>query len=119
MIYVSITGLELKSVLQAPAFWWHAIRSMGQAQSAPDLLSADARQINGVHHTLTVWESEAAMRSHLITGAHLQAMKAFHTIATARTIGLPAEIAPRWNEVHEIWYRRRRKVREEQPGNSI
>jgi hypothetical protein len=42
MAYVSITGLELKSVLHAPAFWWHAIRSMGQVQSAPRLISAGA-----------------------------------------------------------------------------
>lgn len=111
MVYVSITGLELKSVLHAPAFWWHAIRSMSQAQSAPGLLSADARQINGVHHTLTVWESEAAMRSYLITGAHLQAMKAFHGIATGRTIGFPAETAPDWDDVHETWQRLGREVR--------
>ena len=111
VVYVSITGLELKSVLHAPAFWWHAIRSMGQSQSAPGVLSADARQINGVHHTLTVWESEAAMRSYLITGAHLEAMKAFHGIATGRTIGFSAESAPDWDDVHKIWQRRGREVR--------
>lgn len=106
MVYVSITGLKLKSLLHAPAFWWHAIRSMGQAQSAPGLISADARQINGIHHTLTIWETEVAMRAYLVTGAHLAAMKSFHGIATGRTIGFLTESAPDWDEVHAIWVRR-------------
>jgi hypothetical protein len=111
MVYVSITGLELKSVLHTPVFWWHAARSMGQAKAAPGLISADARQINGVHHTLTVWETEAAMRSYLVTGAHLAAMKAFHGIATGRTVGYLTETAPGWDEVHAIWQRRGSQVR--------
>ena len=113
MVYVSITGLKLKSLIHAPAFWWHAIRSIGQAQSAFGLISAEARQINGIHHTLTVWETEAAMRAYLITGAHLAAMKAFHGIATGRTIGFLTETAPDWDEVHEIWVKRGNDV---QPG---
>ena len=110
MVYVSITGLKLKSLIHAPAFWLHAIRSMRQAQSAPGLISADARLINGIHHTLTVWETEAAMRAYLISGAHLAAMKAFHGIATGRTIGFLSDSAPRWDEVHEIWAHRGKDV---------
>jgi heme-degrading monooxygenase HmoA len=106
MVYVSITGLKLKSIIDAPVFWWHAVRSLGQARSAPGLISAEALQINGIHHTLTVWETEAAMRAYLITGAHLAAMKAFHGIATGRTIGFLTESAPGWDEVHAIWVRR-------------
>jgi len=64
---VSITGLRLKSMLQGPVFWWHAIWSMGQARAAPGNISAGARTINGIHHTLTVWDSEAAMRSYPTT----------------------------------------------------
>ena len=111
MVYVSITGLKLKSARHAPAFWWHAIQSMRQAQSAPGLISADSRRINGVHHTLTVWKSEAAMRTYLGASAHLAAMKAFHGIATGRTIGFLDEAAPHWNEVHGIWQSRGKEVR--------
>jgi hypothetical protein len=113
MVYVSITGLKLKSLVHAPAFWWHAIRSMRQAQSAPGLISAEARLIKGIHHTLTVWETEAAMRAYLISGAHLAAMKAFHGIATGRTVGFLTEAAPDWEAVHEIWEHRGNAV---QPG---
>ncbi len=53
-VYVSITGLELKSPLQGPLFSWHAMRSFSQASSAPGNLSTDARKVDGIHHTLTV-----------------------------------------------------------------
>ncbi|MCX7347302.1 MAG: hypothetical protein NTU78_16495 [Alphaproteobacteria bacterium] len=111
MVYVSITGLVLKSARHAPAFWWHALRSMAQARAAPGLIRANARVINGVHHTLTLWESENAMRAYLTTGAHRAAMKAFHGIATGRTIGYLVEIAPDWDEVHAIWQARGNEVR--------
>jgi hypothetical protein len=110
MPYVSITGLQLKSVLNAPAFWWHAVRSMGQAQAAPGNISAEARTINGIHHTLTVWESEAAMRAYLVSGPHLAAMKAFRGMATGKTLGLEAETPPGWDEVHALWQDRGRQV---------
>ena len=103
MPYVSITGLELKSPFYAPAFWWHAVRSMRQAYTATGLISAQARKIGGIHHTLTLWEDEAAMRAYLVTGAHLGAMKAFHKLATGRTIGFECETPPTWAEVPELW----------------
>jgi hypothetical protein len=101
--YVSITGLELKSPFYAPAFWWHAVRSMRQAYAATGLISAQARKIGGVHHTLTLWDNEAAMRAYLVTGAHLGAMKAFHKLATGRTIGFDCETPPTWEQVPELW----------------
>ena len=101
--YVSITGLELKSPFYAPAFWWHAVRSMRQAYGANGLISAQARKIGTVHHTVTLWESEAAMRAYLVTGAHLGAMKAFHRLATGRTIGFECETPPTWAQVPDLW----------------
>jgi hypothetical protein len=76
---------------------------MRQAQAAPGLISADARRIDGIHHTLTVWESETAMRSYLASGPHLAAMKAFRRIATGRTIGYATNHAPGWHEARSIW----------------
>lgn len=110
MRYISITGLELRSVRHAPAFWWHALCAMRQVRTAPGLMRVEARQINRVHHTLTVWESEAAMRAYLVQGAHLAAMKAFGRIATGRTFGFQAEAPPGWDEVHAIWRSRGRVV---------
>jgi hypothetical protein len=110
MAYISITGLRLKSVLNGPSFWWHAIRSMQQAEDAPGNISAEARIINGIHHTLTVWENEAAMRAYLTTGPHLAAMRAFHRMATGKTLGFSADTPPKWDEVHRLWLDQGRPV---------
>ena len=50
-----------------------------------------------------MWEDEGAMRAYLVTGAHLGAMKAFHRLATGRTIGFECEAPPTWEKVPELW----------------
>jgi hypothetical protein len=111
MVYISITGLRLKRFYHAPVFWWYAVRSMVQAKAAPGNISADARTINGVHHTLTVWTDPAAMRRYLTSGAHMQAMGVFEAIATGKTLGYLADAQPPWDQVHEIWQTRGRDYR--------
>ncbi len=105
-VYVSITGLRLKGPLSAALFWWHAIRSMMQAQAAPGNLRAQARAINGVQHTLTVWTNRAAMRRFMLSGAHAKAMRAFPTIATGSTFGYETTDIPDWSQVHALWQAR-------------
>lgn len=96
MVYVSVTGLRLRSVWVWPRFAWHAVRSMRQARTAEGNLFADARRIDGVHHTLTVWTSRDAMRAYLVAGAHLEAMKAFKDIGEGTTVGYTADAVPTW-----------------------
>jgi len=103
MPYVSITGLQLKSQRHALRFWWHAIRSMMQARKADGNIAVDARSMNGVHHTRSVWIDEAAMRRYLVAGAHFKAMKAFGSIATGKTMGFESDKVPDWDEVHKLW----------------
>ena len=103
MVYVSITGLRVKSPLHFIPFIWHAIRSMTQINKAAGLIKAEARTINGIQHTLSVWKDEASMREYVISGAHLQAMKAFHSIASGKTYGYETDVPPHWDEVHDIW----------------
>ena len=110
MAYISITGLRIKSFIHAPRFWWHAIRSMMQAKTAAGIISAEARTINGVHHTVTVWQDKAAMRSYLTTGAHLQAMKSFRKVGSGKVLGFEADHAPDRDEVHELWKAKGRDV---------
>lgn len=110
MVYVSITGLRLKGPHHAPLFWWHAVRSMMQAQSAPGNLRAETRTINGVHHTLTVWTDEAAMRRFLGSGAHLRAMRVYRKMANGSTLGFLAETPPDWDEVHDLWLEKGKPV---------
>lgn len=105
MVYVSITGLKLKGPLAAPRFWWHALRSMAQAQAAPGNIAANARTIEGVQHTLSVWEDKAAMRRFMLSGAHKQAMHAFPAIASGSTYGFEAAAPPSWEEARQLWER--------------
>jgi hypothetical protein len=110
MAFITITGLRLKTSIDAPLFWWHAMRSMMQAKAAPGNISADARTINGVDHTVSVWETKEAMRAYVVAGAHLKAMGVFNKIATGKVLSFEAETAPPWAEVHELWLREGRDI---------
>ncbi len=103
-LYVSITGLRLKRPWHVIRFWRHAVAAMWQAQQAPGNFKATARTIDGVRHTLTVWESKAAMRAFLYSGAHKQAIRAFPAIATGKTFSFESDRVPDWEEVHRLWH---------------
>jgi quinol monooxygenase YgiN len=98
LAHVSITGLRLKSRWHAPRFWWHALRSMAQARRTPGCLSAEARSVDGVQHTLSVWQDRAALRDFMSSDAHRGAMKDFRRIATGRTLGYENDSAPDWSK---------------------
>jgi quinol monooxygenase YgiN len=110
LVYVSITGLQLKNIWHAPVFWRHATASMSQAQKAKGCLSADARSIEGVHHTLSVWISREAMLDYLTKGTHLNAMKTFKKIATGKVHGYETTTIPDWQDVHKLWCEHGRSV---------
>ncbi len=109
-VYVSITGLALKSPFHNLLFSWHAMRSFSQAAAATGNLSTDARTINGVHHTLTVWTSRDAMLAYLRAGAHRQAMKAYKSMGTGSVHGYLTDARPSWEEALAIWHREGRAV---------
>ena len=102
-VYVSITGLRVKHLWYMPLFWRHAIAAMAQAEKADGCLSVEARTIDGVHHTRSVWRSRQAMLAYLSTGAHLKAMSVFKRIATGKTYGFETTDVPDWNLVHVLW----------------
>ena len=75
------------------------------------MVRAEVRRINGVHHTLTVWESARAMRDFVHSGAHQRAIRAFHGIATGKTLGFETDDPPDWDQVPAIWRDRGRPYR--------
>ncbi|MBB1248138.1 hypothetical protein [Rhizobium sp. G21] len=103
MPYVSITGMRVRSVWRLPRFAFHAVRSMSQARRAEGNLFADARKIDGVHHTLTVWTDRTAMLAYLRAGAHRCAMQAFPTLGMGYAFGFDAATRPDWTAVHALW----------------
>jgi len=74
--FLSLTRLRLRGWLQLPRFMLHASRSRRQAQAAQGFvvgtLSAEPGRLT--FWTATLWESEAAMRAFLVSGAHREAM---------------------------------------------
>ncbi|WP_445680067.1 hypothetical protein [Radicibacter daui] len=113
-MYLSITGLRLRSPWYAPRFYWHAIRSTLQAQRAEGNLYVSVKTIDGVRHTVTAWRDREAMRAFLIRGAHLGAMRAFGAIATGSTLGFEVDRIPDWAEARKIW---EEKARDYAPGS--
>jgi len=109
-VYVSITGLTVRRFWHVPIFWLHAVPSMIQARRAPGNISAEARTIGGVHHTLSVWSDREAMRTYLRTGPHLRAMRLYRRIATGKVTGYATDRVPDWSEAHALWAERGREV---------
>ena len=110
MVYVSITGLRLKRFWHYPRFAWHAARCMAQAKGAPGNLRAEARTINGIHHTLSVWTDRDAMLAYVTSGAHVRAMPAFRSMAVGKVLGFEAAAPPAWADVHGLWQDKGRSV---------
>jgi len=102
-MYVSVTGLKVKRLWHLPRFWWHAIRSFRQAQRADGVIHVSVRNIAGYQHTLTLWQSRKHMLAFMRSGAHLTAIRAFHSIATGRTYGYETDTPPSWEEAITQW----------------
>jgi hypothetical protein len=103
MVYVSITGLRLKKKWHVFKFYRYALPSLRQAKKAPGNIKSEVRSINGVQHTLTVWENKDAMREFLYAEPHRSAIKAFSSFASGKTFGFETETVPNWEEVHCMW----------------
>jgi hypothetical protein len=102
--YVSITGLQVKSILHYPAFYYHAIPSTTQAQSAPGNISTSTSSIRGMEHTMTVWEDRESMLKYLRKGAHLQAMKNSKMFGSyGKVYGYCTDTIPSWSQARQIW----------------
>ncbi|MEJ1935079.1 antibiotic biosynthesis monooxygenase, partial [Nostoc sp. NIES-2111] len=103
MVYVSITGFRVHSAWQQPRFWWLTLRAARQARSAPGNLATSLRSSDGVYHTMTVWSDRAAMLAYLAAGAHREAMRAYHSLGSGKTLGFTAAEAPGWPEALARW----------------
>ena len=99
-VWISITGLRLKRIWYLPVFLRFAIPSHRQAERSPGCLMAEAKRINGVFHTLTVWNSRQEMRAFTSSGIHKKAVRAFSRFFTGHILGYEGTEIPDWEEVH-------------------
>ena len=75
MNWVSVTRLRVRSVRFLPGFGWYTWRSTQQVKRAPGLLGgALLTDREWTFWTMTVWESQAAMRAFMTAGDHKKAM---------------------------------------------
>ena len=102
-MHISITGLKINSFLHYPVFYYHATRCLKQAKAAQGNLYAGVNIINGIHHTLSAWQSTDAMKMYAFSGAHKQAIQVFRRIATGKILSYQADTIPAWDEVHHLW----------------
>ena len=65
-------------------------------------LSLSAKRIKGYQCTVTSWESRESMLEFMRSGAHFQAMKQFHKIATGRTYGYESDQVPTAEEAFRL-----------------
>jgi hypothetical protein len=61
------------------------------------------KKINGIHHTLSAWESKTMMQKYIYQGPHKLAIRVFRKIATGKTFGYVSSSLPNWEEVHHLW----------------
>lgn len=88
---------------------------MAAARSSNGNISAGARTIKGVHHTLSVWQSRDAMVQFIHGRVHARAIKAFPDIAMGKTLGFYADAAPDWESAVARWHAEAKTYA--QPGN--
>jgi hypothetical protein len=75
MSFVSITRLRVRSWRYLLPFIYFSLRSSRQAKGAEGNLAVTLlRDSNNVYWTRTVWTTEAAMKSFMLSGPHRQVM---------------------------------------------
>ncbi len=75
MMFISVTRLRLRSTWFLPPFIYFVVLSMRQARQTSGCLGVRGRKTRGLSFwTLTLWESEAAMKTFRMQSSHRQAM---------------------------------------------
>lgn len=75
MYFVSVTRLRIRKLRYLPAFFYFTLRSRSEARrAAGNVGTAVYRDARRAFWTITVWQSEQAMRDFRNHGAHLRAM---------------------------------------------
>lgn len=97
-VIVSINGLSPKGFFGELTFWYYAIPSKIQADSAQGALFVDVANVKGVHYSFTVWESKQAMWAYVSSGSHQEAMRNFHRFATGKVYSFETSTVPSMKE---------------------
>ena len=79
-MYISITGIKVKSFFGMLKFMRYTLPSFTAARKANGNLFCESQKINKYHHTLTAWKNKSKMKDYLRGKRHALAMKNFRFI---------------------------------------
>lgn len=98
---VTLTSMELKGPLHFFALSRKALQITRQLK-ATNCLAVKTRGFWTKHYTMTLWESEKALKDFAKSGAHLKAMQNSASIAREiRTVTYDATELPNWKTAKE------------------
>ncbi|EJK55612.1 hypothetical protein THAOC_24643, partial [Thalassiosira oceanica] len=122
-MYISVTGLVLKSIWQMPRFQYLTVCAFRDAKASVGNVRTSLLTRGNVYHTVTVWESKEEMRRFYVGDAHRQAMMATKEVASYVKIhGFDCKEMPSDDECLELWREGGRVVcgrPQERHGDSI
>jgi hypothetical protein len=120
MPVVSITRLRVRSWRYLLPFIFFAVRSSQQARAAEgNLRVALLRDARSTFWTCTIWASEAAMRSFMMSGPHRQAMPRLLEWCDEAALvhwSQDTDWQPDWREAHARLQREGRRSKVKQPS---
>ena len=103
-MYISVTGLILKSIWQMPRFQYLTFMAFRDAKTQIGNVRSSLFTRGGVYHTVTVWESKEAMRRFYVGDAHREAMKSMKDVASYVKIhGFDSDEMPSNDECLNLW----------------
>lgn len=93
-MYISVTAFKPVGLWPKILFQMHAAASFLQANKAPGLIKAQTfKPEQGIHSTLSFWDSKEAMLAYRNSGSHLKAMKASGKLGKGITAGWESDQA--------------------------
>ena len=74
-MFISVTRLQLRSMLYLPAYGIEAARAKAQAEQTPGCIAAQVRKTDGLAFwTMTFWEDDASMKRFMRESPHRAVM---------------------------------------------
>lgn len=105
MAFVSVTRLRVRAMRYLPLFFLHALRSSVQAARTKGSASVCLlRDQKNTFWTVTVWDSESAMRLFMTSGAHQHVMPRLLNWCDEASVvhwHQASEMVPIWTEAHQ------------------
>ena len=122
MAVVSVTRLRVRSWFFMPAFIFSALRIGKQTANAEGCLAAKVfRDRRNAFWTCTCWESEAAMKTFMTTGAHGPAMRKLLNWCDEASVAhwnQESSELPSWNEAYRRMLRHGRASKVNHPSDA-